>query len=292
MTNPRSCAVLFADISGSTPLYEELGDGQALASIERCLRLLRDAAAEFGGRVVKTTGDGVMCAFDAAEAALHAARVMQVRVTEQAALGGPKLAIHVGCHFGPVIESAGDLYGDSVNAAVRVLALAKAGQVIVTQEVIARVGGNLLERVRMLDRVPVKGKREPLEIFELLWQDAEELTALATRLEEEQGSRLKLVSEGRDLWFDGTAGALRLGREAGCEIVIVDPKVSRRHARIEKRRDKFVLVDHSSNGTYVVVAGEAEICLRREEVILRGSGHIGLGHPVAHPPTVVDFYCI
>lgn len=292
MTTPVSCAVLFADISGSTPLYEELGDGQALVSIELCLRLLRDAAAEFGGRVVKTTGDGVMCAFDAAEQALHAARLMQLRITEQAALGGPRLAIHVGCHYGQVIESAGDLYGDSVNAAVRVVGLAKAGQVIATHEIVARIGESLRERVRMLDRVPVKGKREPLEIFELVWQDSEELTALGTRLEEGQATRLKLVVGGRDLWFDGKPGGLRLGRDAACDIAIADPKVSRQHARIEKRRDKFVLADHSSNGTYVALAGEAEICLRREELILRGGGRIGVGHPVAHEPTVVYFYCL
>ncbi len=291
MTESRFCTVLFADISGSTPLYEELGDGQALASIELCFRLLREAAAEFGGRIVKTTGDGVMCTFEAAEAALHAARLMQVRVTEQAELGGPRLAIHVGCHYGPVIESAGDLYGDSVNAAVRVVGLAKAGQVIATQEVILRIGEGLRERVRMLDRVAVKGKREPLEIFELVWQDAAELTALGTRLDEPPPARLKLVFGGRDLLFDGTAAALRLGRDAACEIMIVDPKVSRQHARIEKRRDKFVLADHSSNGTFVRLAGEAEICLRREELMLRGSGRIGVGHPVGHEATAVDFYC-
>jgi predicted component of type VI protein secretion system len=73
--------------------------------------------------------------------------------------------------------------------------------------------------------------------------------------------------------------------------MIVDPKVSRQHARIEKRRDKFVLADHSSNGTFVRLAGEAEICLRREELMLRGSGRIGVGHPVGHEATAVDFYC-
>jgi adenylate cyclase len=291
VTDSRFCTVLFADISGSTPLYEELGDGLALASIELCFRLLREAAVEFDGRVVKTTGDGVMCAFDTAESALHAARLMQVRVTQQAALGGPSLAIHVGCHCGLVIESAGDLYGDSVNAAVRVVGLAKAGQVIATQEVIVRLGESLRGRVRMLDRVPVKGKREPLEIFELLWQDSEELTALGTRMEELQPRRLQLAFGGRDFVFDGTAGAVRLGRDAACELVIVDPKVSRQHARIEKRRDKFVLADHSANGTYVAVAGDPEICLRREELILRGSGRIGIGHPVAHAATVVTFHC-
>jgi class 3 adenylate cyclase len=293
VSSPTHCAVLFADISGSTRLYEELGDAQALARIDACLRLLRDAAMEFGGRVVKTTGDGLMCAFDQAEAALDAGRFMQVRLAEQAALGGPTLAIHVGCHYGPVLESGGDLYGDCVNVAVRVVGLAKPGQVIATQEAVARTGERLRERIRMLDHVAIKGKREPLAIFELAWQESEDLTALGTRLEE-RASRLKLVFGSRELWYDGSSGnALILGRDAACEIVVVHPRASRQHARIEKRRDKFLLVDHSSNGTYVLMAEERDICLRREELVLRGHGRIAVGHRVSDEDAVlVEFYCI
>jgi class 3 adenylate cyclase len=293
MSEPQFCAVLFADISGSTRLYEELGDSQALSRIDRCLRLLREAAQEFGGRVVKTTGDGVMCAFDHAEGGLHAARFMQVRLAEQAALGGPPLAIHVGCHYGSVLESDGDLYGDCVNVAVRVVGLAKAGQIITTQEVVGRIGERLRERVRMLDRVAVKGKREPLEIFELSWQDSEDLTTLGTRFEEVP-TRLKLVFGSRELWFDAVGGnALRLGRDAACDIVIVDRRVSRHHARIEKRRDKFMLIDESANGTYVAVNGEPEICLRREELVLRASGRICIGHRTGDADAiVVEFHCL
>lgn len=293
MTSPDTCAVLFADITGSTRLYEDVGDEQALARIDGCLRLLRNAALECDGRVVKTTGDGLMCSFGKAEAALDAARFMQVRVAEQAALGGPTLAIHVGCHYGCVLENAGDLYGDCVNVAVRVVGLAKPGQVIATQEIVDRIGDRLRNRVRMLDQVAVKGKREPLAIFELAWQESDELTTLWTRLEEPP-SRLKLVFGGRELWFDGAGGnALKLGRDAACDIVIVDRRASRQHARIEKRRDKFMLVDQSSNGTYVVMAGEGEICLRREELVLRRSGRISVGHRIGdQDATIVEFYCL
>jgi len=293
MSEPYSCAVLFADISGSTRLYEELGDSQALSRIDRCLRLLRDAAVEFGGRVVKTTGDGVMCSFEQAEPALHAARFMQVRLAEQAALGGPPLAIHIGCQYGPVLESEGDLYGDCVNVAVRVVGLAKAGQVLATQEIVGRIGEGLRERVRLLDHVALKGKREPLMIYEFSWQDAEDLTTLGTRFEEAP-TRLKLVFGSREMWFDAAGGNdLRLGRDAACDIVIVDRRVSRHHARIERRRGKFTLIDQSANGTYVAVNGEPEICLRREELVLRTSGRICIGHRTGDADAiVVEFYCL
>ena len=293
MPAPQLCAVLFVDISGSTRLYEELGDAHALARVEGCLRLLQRAADELRGRVIKTTGDGVMCAFTEPEAALQAARAMQVKVLEQTGLGGPALGIHVGCHYGAVMESAGDLYGDCVNVAARVAGLARVGQIITTSEAVGRLSGPVQEKVRLLDRVAVKGKREPVEIYEFVWQDSEELTTLGTRFAEDRVPRLKLGFGERELWFDGAGGgAVTIGRDASCDIVIGDRKTSRQHARIEKRRDKFVLADHSSNGTFVAIAEELEVCLRREEVMLRARGRIGLGHRTTDTEaTVVEFTC-
>jgi class 3 adenylate cyclase len=293
MPDPQLCAVLFVDISGSTRLYEELGDAQALARVERCLRLLQRTAEELRGRVIKTTGDGLMCAFAEPEPALQAACAMQMRVLEQTALGGPALGIHVGCHYGAVMESAGDLYGDCVNVAARVAGLAKVGQIITTSEAVNRLAGPAREKVRLLDRVTVRGKREPVEIYEFVWQDSDELTTLGTRFAEERVPRLKLAFGDRDLWFDGAGGGgVTIGRDASCDVVIGDRKTSRHHASIEKRRDKFVLADHSSNGTYVAIAGEVEVCLRREEVMLRGHGRIGLGHRTTDAEaTVVAFSC-
>jgi class 3 adenylate cyclase len=293
MRPSQLCAVLFVDISGSTRLYEELGDAQALARVESCLRLLQRAADELGGRVIKTTGDGVMCAFADPEAALQAARAMQVKVLEQSVLGGPTLGIHVGCHYGAVMESAGDLYGDCVNVAARVAGLAKVGQIITTSEAAGRLSAAVQDKVRLLDRVAVKGRRDPVEICEFVWQDSEELTTLGTRFAEERVPRLKLGFGERELWFDGAGGGgVTIGRDASCDIVIGDRKTSRQHARIEKRRDKFVLADHSSNGTFVAIAEEPEVCLRREEVMLRAHGRIGLGHRTTElEATVVDFHC-
>jgi pSer/pThr/pTyr-binding forkhead associated (FHA) protein len=71
---------------------------------------------------------------------------------------------------------------------------------------------------------------------------------------------------------------VRLGRDPENDVVIADRMASRLHARIERRRDKFVLVDQSSNGTYVTVEGEPEIHVRREEIILHGRGQISFGH--------------
>jgi len=289
----QSLAVLFVDISGSTELYAELGDEQALARVNRCFALLHSITEEFGGRLVKTTGDGVMCAFAECATALRAAQVMQERVVQQRELGGPALGIHVGCHVGPAIESGGDLYGDAVNLAARIAGIAKAGQIIMTDEVAALAGATLRDRIRSFDRVAVKGKREPVRIHELMWQNAEDLTMRGTDFPEPRVPRLHLVCGSRELWLDGGGWRrLSLGRDAACDIAIGDRKASRLHATIECRRDKFVLVDHSSNGTHVKGADGNEVTLRREELMLRGRGRIALGHRTGDAEaTVIEYAC-
>jgi len=285
-------AVLFVDISGSTRLYETLGDEQALARVGRSLALIARVCEECGGKVIRTTGDGALCMFETADAALRASRLMQEKTDQQQEPGEPGLGIHIGCHFGPLLASGGDLYGDTVNLAARVAGLAKVGQIITTADTIDKLSPALAEQARKLDRVPVKGKQEAVTIFEFLWQDSDELTAYGTRPDYGLAARIVLRYEGREWRFEGP-GDLSFGRDGACDVVVGDRKASRQHARIERRRDKFVLADHSSNGTWVWFAGETEnVVLRREELMLRASGLIGLGHsPTDGQGAPVEFSC-
>ncbi len=132
----RYLCVLFGDVSGSTRLYEKLGDKEALHAVERCLNRMTRATEQFKGRVVKTIGDEVMAVFDSAEAGMEAACSMQQRVGDLPPVRGIKLAIRVGFHFGPAIEEATDVFGDTVNMAARMAGLAKAGQIITTAETV------------------------------------------------------------------------------------------------------------------------------------------------------------
>ncbi len=287
----NQCAVVFVDISGSTRLYESLGDAPALDRVARVLAILQRVTEESGGRVVKGVGDGLMCAFDAAETALGAARVMQERIEAQRAM--LDLGIHVGCHYGPVIETSGDLFGDTVNVAARVAGLARVAQILTTEDTVGRLTSAAREHTRLLDRVPVKGKQAALPIYEVLWQEGDDLTMLGTRFGTERETRLVLRHEGRDFAIEeGGAASATLGRDASCEIVIADRRASRMHAHIERRRDKFVVVDHSANGTWVSMSGAEEVVLRREELILSGHGFIGFGQsPSNESAERVEFAC-
>ena len=286
-------AVLFADVSGSTRLYEKLGNAEALGAVARCLDLVRAVCDGRGGRVVKTIGDELMTVFRSVDDAVEAAAEAQAKLRELPPIGGIRLAMRMGFEFGPAIEAAGDVYGDSVNVAARMVALAKAGQVITSSETVAALSPWLRGRFRELDSLTVKGKSQDIRICELLWQEsADELTALSTR-PKSQPAKIWLRLGEREIELGESQGGLTLGRDLQCDVVISDRMASRMHARIERRRDKFVLIDQSSNGTYVAVDGEKAILVRREELVLRGRGQISFGHAVqADDSEVLIYSCI
>jgi class 3 adenylate cyclase len=290
MTAPTELAVLFADVSGSTRLYETLGDERALATVGRCVALMREVCQVNSGRVVKTIGDEVMAVFPFADQAAQAAAAMHVRIAAEAF--DARLALRIGFHYGAALESEGDVFGDSVNVAARLAGIAHASQVITSGGTAAMLSPFLRARTRALAALTVKGKVHDLDVWELLWEDsADDLTTLATRVNVLR-ARLRLRHGEREIALDERQPTLALGRDAQNDVVIADRMASRLHAHIERRRDHFVLVDHSSNGTFVTPEGEAEIALRREEFVLRGRGRISFGHAHAvDRRETVDFDC-
>ena len=292
-TAASELAVLFADVSGSTRLYETLGDERALATIGACLAHVRTACEGHAGRVVKTIGDEVMAVFSHADHAAQAAAEMQNRVATEPPASGQRLAIRVGFHCGPALEADGDVFGDSVNVAARLVGVAHGQQVITSAATAALLSPWLRARTRELTALTIKGKLHDLAVCELLWADsADELTTLSTRLVTVRPARLVVHHGAREFVLGERQATLAIGRDAQNDVVVADRLASRMHARIERRRDRFVLVDHSSNGTFLTIEGESEMSLRREEFVLRGSGRISFGHRyAADPRETVDFDC-
>jgi class 3 adenylate cyclase len=277
--------VLFADVAGSTRLYELAGDAAALATIEHCLSLAENLARGHGGRLVKTIGDEAMLVFATADGAAATANDIQTRMTGLPATAGVRVAFRIGMHSGQAIERDGDVFGDSVNVAARMVAFAKRGQVMLSEAAAEALSPWLRRRLREVDLLTVKGKERDIRVFELLWQDAtDEVTAVVTR-GPVRVARLALGHGTREILLDERTTTLTLGRDPQNDVVIADRLASRLHGRIERRRDKFVLVDQSSNGTWVTLEGEREIELHREELLLRGRGSISFGHPYAADPT-------
>lgn len=283
MEKPVEGAILFADVSGSTKLYDTVGDRLAYAAVQACVQVFKDMTTARGGHVVKTIGDEVMAFFPDGNAAAAAAMDMQ---KETDALdpppGGARLGARIGFHAGPAIERDGDYFGDSVNLAARLSDVAIRGQVITSRATADRLNPVLRAACRPLHSTPLKGKGE-VEICELLWQDTEQtVTVYAPTVVVPAPARaLRLSYGGREIVLDSGRPTLGFGRDKGAELVVEDANASRSHGRFELRAGKFFVVDHSVNGTYITLEGMAEFVLRREEHALFGRGTIAFGQPTA-----------
>lgn len=275
-------AVLFADIAGSTKLYDTLGDTLAKEMVDECIALMRSVVGQYGGRVIKTIGDEVMCVLPDADSACLAAMDMQLKTMALPSVSDVKRAIRVGFHVGAVIEDAADVFGDTVNLAARMTDLAKAMQIITTQTTVDRLSRLLQNTTRKIAALTVKGKGDDVEVCEIIWQAGEELTmATPSIIALPKQTRLHLRCGSLEITMEKSKSGVLIGRDASCQIVVADRMASRQHARIERLQDKYFLVDESTNGTFVAIFGESEISLRREGMMLRGQGRIAFGRSVS-----------
>lgn len=283
--------ILFADVVGSTALYEKLGDAEAKRAVERCLKRVQMSVDQFGGRLVKSVGDGILADFPDAGATMASACEMQQRVMDLPPVAGQKLALRIGFHSGEVIEEGGDIFGDTVNLASRLADVARPGQIIASAGTLQALPALSLQSVRALPAVMVKGKSEAVPVSEVIWHEEGGLTLVAgdTQPQQAHGGRLTLHYESTVRELDIYAPPLQIGREKTCGLVVQDPRASRVHASIERRGDKFMLVDQSTNGTWLAREGEAEVKLSREEAPLLGRGRISLGHPAATSQSCITF---
>lgn len=274
-------AILFADIAKSTQLYDTLGNRLAQAIINRCLELMARVTEHHDGTVIKTIGDEIMCTFPTALAAVEAAIEMNQSLE---ALSFPEKPgytppnIYVGIQYGPVIKEDGDVFGDAVNVAARMVALAKQRQIVTTQDTIDVLPREHLDAAHQIDKTVVKGKTGEMAIYELIWEQQDVTVMLDDGLDSPSFKfRIELRMGDTLLEIDENRPSASLGRQLHNDLVVNSNRVSRTHAKVEYRRGKFVLVDQSTNGTFVTVQGKASTQVKRDEFALIGSGVIGLG---------------
>jgi class 3 adenylate cyclase len=286
-------AVLFADISESTSLYQKFGDTTAHRIVNECTALISGALERHQGRLVKTIGDEVMCVFQSADLAVLAASEMQARVTA-ARPGNHPVAIHVGLHYGPVLVEGNDVFGDTVNVAAYLAAAATPEQILTTQATERSLSAALKSCVRPVFHTVLKGANEETMIYQVLWRtDNIGLTDVnlssGKTIPGDTGSLIVTLREQSvrvDQWRIGVV----VGRARECDLVVTDNYASRKHFTIRLARTQFYLYDHSINGTFVSLESGAEVHVLRRELLLDGTGRICLGHSRDEQPSdVVTF---
>ena len=288
MTQIIDRTVLFADLRGSTALYETLGNAEATAVVTQSVALLARVIESCGGSVVKTLGDGLMAIFSQPSDAVRASDEMhdslerisaRSRDSEGGSQSRPALKLQVGLAQGEVIEMAGDYFGDAVNVAARLLDHAGDNETLATVTVLDGLDNLDRSRFRSLDRLQLRGRVEPVYVHLLETHRFGDTAATAygdlLRAPEPEGIRLVWLDRNRV--YSPHSLPVVLGRSPQATYCIDDSRVSRSHARVDWNGGTFQLTDLSYNGTYVRFAGDSEVVsLRRGTCTLHGSGVIGL----------------
>jgi adenylate cyclase len=297
MTQISDRTILFADLRGSTGLFETLGNAEATGVVTRCVAALGPPVERNAGHVVKTLGDGLMAVFDTPGAAMQAAKQMHEALARIAprprARAAPQglrtLRLQVAVARGEVVEVSGDCFGDAVNVAARLLDHAGDNETLVTEPVFSGLLPSLQATFRSLDQMVLRGRVEPVQVYVLGGRRSSDSAATqfgdVTPAAEPEGVRLIWLDLSRV--FANQQVPVVLGRSPQATFCVDDSRVSRSHARLDWHGGSFQLSDLSYNGTYVRFGDGEIVSLRRGSCLLHGRGAIGLGGSPADPTSAV-----
>lgn len=267
--------LLMADVVGSTSLYEKLGDAPARKLVHECMALLEQAVNGNGGKVIKTMGDGMLCTLPDPVAVARAGIEMAEAIEAKQALN-----VRIAMHWGGVLEENGDIFGDAVNTLARIAGLATPGEILATRTLFCQLPDLGNWKPKPLPPVPVKGKKDPLELVAIVRKTTGRPLLLSTMsgnsVREAVTQTLHLQYGEHKLTVSGD-GAADIGRDPSNTLVIESGYASRFHAKIYREGDLFLVQDRSSNGTWVVPDGEAPVQLLRRQTALLGHGRIYFG---------------
>jgi adenylate cyclase len=288
-------AVLFADITDSTSLFSVFGDRVARQIVQAWLDQVAALLPSFAGHLVKTIGDEVMCVFPDADQAVLAASAMQANVIS-CPPSGHAIKLHMGLHFGEVVLEHDDIFGNTVNIAAYLTAVALPQQIAITHSTYDMLSAPLKTVTRPVFRTVLKGQTNPSTIYQVLWKNENpDLTdsffsvRQAPLLPGDNGALLLKYMD-QVIHINHVRPKISIGRDVSCDIVIDDRYASREHATIELDGWSFYLVDRSINGTYIAFDDRQEVSVMRRDVLLDGGGKISLGRAFQEDPKhVIEF---
>lgn len=273
---PLAC-VLISDITGSTQLYETESNEAALQQISKVLARMREIIEAAGGKCVKSQGDDVLSFFNHSEPAFEAAWAM---INEPWPAG---LSVHVGTFFGEILNHENDIYGNAVNTAARLSALAKPGEILVGDQSYDDLSQASKDRLLMIGEIQLRGKSAATRVYSCSVMDLSEQTVIFSKSRSERTGGIEIAEFqlGGQSWQITEGETLTLGRSADCDIVLKPAWVSRKHAALSIRRWQLEFSDHSSTGSLIRTGDGRDVALHRRMMLLHGQGSIFLG-PTTH----------
>jgi class 3 adenylate cyclase len=280
----ENLVILFANISESTHLYDRMGDTSATIFIKKCLSLIHEITQQQMGDVINTIGDKVNCIFWDAASAVRAAIGMNEAVENYIVNdtdGRTPINLHIGIHSGPVQKEENKIFGDTVNTVAIVSKTARPREILITEQVLNDLEAELKPSIKHTATIMVKGNSSPLNLYEYIWEDIDTTVAIGRdqfeQLSNAQDTYLELSVQNQTYEISSHTPYLKLGRQSQNDLVIHDNSASRFHASIELMNDKFVLNDHSTNGTFLYPQGGKPYRVKQTKTYLEGTGALCLG---------------
>lgn len=243
--------------------------------IQRRLKRLERVLTSHGGWLVKPLDEGLIARFHSAEAALIGACEMQRRCAVIPQLSDTQLALKIGIHA--TSDAARPEHpADPALATVNQMAnLATASGIVLSAAVIDRLPCELREK-----SAPIAGQEAGTAAYTIDWNNIPMQRSIALPpVAQGEGPQLILRLGDREYRFDSRQSVVTIGRAAGNDIVVGNAKASRRHCRIVYRLGNYVLVDVSTNGTYLAQGKGSETHVHRNMATLSSGGRLSCGQP-------------
>ena len=165
---------MFADISGSTKIYEAIGNIKAEKAISSALKKASEFVSDENGIVIKTIGDEIMCRFEDCNQAFNVSNKIHNYFQNNKIEGEVIMSFRIGIHYdSTIISDNGDAFGDCVNVASRLANIARAKQTIFSKELFFQLDPSHQDDSREYDVTSIKGKKEQYTIYEHVWEKSE-----------------------------------------------------------------------------------------------------------------------
>lgn len=297
--------VVFADLFGSTGVFETLGNAKATDAVTQATNWVAEKFAAKGGKVVKLLGDGVLATFKKSQDAIAAVVEIQRSYQHRLASLSPQLymPLRIGVVRGSVVVVDDDCYGDAVNTASRLSELAGPHQIWVNDKTIENSPKLNDVHFRFLGPIAIRGRTEPCNVYQIEWQEDQNseyftvqapVNVISTNpFVDALGGQIELTHHESQQTFQAFELPIHIGRFRKVDFIVNDPRVSRTHAKIEWRNGSFMMVDESSYGSWVRFAGSGtDLMLRRDECVLHGHGQIALGTSFIDPSAPVISFVV
>ena len=243
----------------------------------RRLKRLERVLAAYGGALIRQMPQSLLASFETAEAALLGACEMQRRCAVIPQIADTQIALKIGIHLSATRRISTGPVDPAEATASKLSSLLDEASIVISESVAEALPVSLREKT-----VAVVNEGSEIPAYAVDWNSLPMLRAAPPKSSAEADPDTPhngiIIRQGeRVLRFTTDRSLLTIGRDPASDIAINCPKASRQHCRIIYRLGNYVLVDLSTNGTYVTTTDAPEILIRKEMATLTGNGRIGFG---------------